>query len=66
MDQLFKLQPGQTSDIINTGYSLEIVKVNGVQDGKVQASHIVFTFKPIEDYIAPLRAKQAPHDFIKV
>lgn len=66
MDQLFKLQPGQTSEVINTGYSLEIVKVNGVQDGKVQASHIVFTFKPIEDYIAPLRAKQQPQNFISV
>lgn len=66
MDRLFKLQPGQISDVINTGYGLEIVKVNGVQDGKVQASHIVFTFKPIEEYIAPLRAKQQPQNFIKV
>lgn len=66
MDQLFKLQPGQHSGVINTGYSLEIIKVNGVQDGKVQASHIMFTLKPIEDYIAPLRAKQQPRDFIKV
>lgn len=66
MNKLFKLQPGQISDVINTGYGLEIVKVNGVQDGKVQASHIVFTFKPIEEYIAPLRATQQPQNFIKV
>lgn len=66
MAQLFKLQPGQMSGIINTGYSLEIVKVNGVQDGKVQASHIVFNYKPIDDYVKPLRDKQPPSDYIKV
>jgi parvulin-like peptidyl-prolyl isomerase len=66
MQQLFKLQPGQTSEVINTGFSLEIVKVNSVQDGAVQASHIVFDYKPIGDYITPLKAKNKPQNLIKV
>ncbi|HEY1064306.1 MAG TPA: SurA N-terminal domain-containing protein [Candidatus Saccharimonadales bacterium] len=66
INQLFKLQPGQTSEVINTGYSLEIVKVNGVQDGRVQASHIAFNFKPIEDYIKPLKKQHKPQNYIKL
>jgi parvulin-like peptidyl-prolyl isomerase len=66
MQKLFKLHPGQYSDIINTGYTLEIVKVNGVQDRKVQASHIVFTFRPIDEYVAPLKAKHKTQNYIAV
>lgn len=40
MTQLFKLQPGEQSGVINTGYSLEIVKVNSVQDGKIGRAHV--------------------------
>jgi len=66
MQQLFKLQPGQISEIINTGFSLEIVKVNSVQDNAVQASHIVFDYKPASDYIAPLKSQRTPQNLIKV
>lgn len=64
MQELFKLQPGQISGVINTGYALEIVKVNSVQDGKVQAAHIVLEFKPIDDYIKPLKAENKPSKYI--
>ena len=62
--ELYKLQPGEASGIIDTGYSFEIVKVNSVQDGKVQASHIEITYKPIGTHIAPLKAKAKPQTFI--
>lgn len=64
MVQLFKMQPGQVSGIINTGYSLEIVKVNSSQDGKIQASHIQFNFQPIGTYLAPLQKQYKPHTYI--
>jgi hypothetical protein len=64
--ELFRLQPGQYSEVINTGYALEIVKVNSNADGKVQASHIVFTFNSIDDYIKPLRDQNKPQNYIKV
>lgn len=63
--ELTKLQPGQYSGAINTSYGLEIVKVESVQDGKIQASHIVFNFKPIGDYIKPLKMKNPSSSYIK-
>lgn len=61
-----KLQPGQISGIINTGYALEIVKVLPPQGDKPQAAHIQFNLADIGKFIAPLKAKRPPHDYIKV
>ena len=63
---LAKLQPGQVSDIINTGYTLEIVKLLDVQGTKFHAAHIQFNFQPINTYTDPLQAKHKTHDYIKV
>ena len=64
VNAIFKLAPGQTSDIINTGAALEIVKVTSAADGKVNASHIQFLFQPIDTYIAQVQGKTKPHIFI--
>jgi parvulin-like peptidyl-prolyl isomerase len=63
--ELAKLQPGQYSGVINTGYSLEIVKVNAITDGKIQASHITFNYKSINDYITPLKKDNPSSEYIK-
>ncbi len=63
---LFSLQPGQYSTVINTGFSLEIVKVNQAQGSQVHASHIQFNFQPITTYIKPLEAQYPAHRFVKV
>jgi SurA N-terminal domain/PPIC-type PPIASE domain len=63
--ELFRLTAGQTSPIINTGYTLEILKVNSVAGNTVQASHIQFNFQPISVYTNPLRAKNSPKQYIK-
>lgn len=65
-DALFKLQPGQTSQIINNGYGLEIVKVIEVQGDKLKAAHISFNFKDINTYLNDLKEKQKAHAYIKV
>lgn len=65
VNELFKLQAGQTSGIINTGYSLEIDKVTSNDGTTVHASHIVFNFLPITTYTAPLQKSEVPHYFIK-
>ncbi|HSX07979.1 MAG TPA: peptidylprolyl isomerase [Candidatus Saccharimonadales bacterium] len=57
---LFTLSPGQTSSIINTGSTLEIVKVLSSSDGKVQAAHISFNFQNLETYLTPLRKQEKP------
>ncbi len=48
---LFRLQAGQSSDIINSGYSLEIIKNLEVQGDKIRAAHIVFNFQDISAYL---------------
>jgi parvulin-like peptidyl-prolyl isomerase len=64
IDTLFKLKVGETSKIINTGSSLEIIKLTQKDGTKVQASHIVFTFKPVDDYLKPLKKQEKPRNFI--
>lgn len=64
--ELFQLQPGQHSGIIDTGYSLEIVQVTSVQGSEVHAAHIAFNFQPISAYIKPLQNRQKPRLFIHV
>jgi parvulin-like peptidyl-prolyl isomerase len=66
VDALFKLQPGQTSGVINTGYTLEIVRVLQIQGDKVQAAHISFNLQSINAYIKPLQDAQKPKKFISV
>jgi hypothetical protein len=58
VDALFKLQPGQHSEIINTGYTLEIVKNLEAQGDRVRGAHIVFNFKDINTFIDPVKEKQ--------
>ena len=55
---LFSLQAGQISGVIDTGYSLEIVKTIELQGDHVRGAHIVFTFKDINTYLDPLKDKQ--------
>ena len=64
--ELFRLKPGQVSGIINTGYTLEILKVLSVEGNKIQAAHISFNLNPISTYIAPLERTQKPQYFIHV
>jgi parvulin-like peptidyl-prolyl isomerase len=66
VDELFKLKPGQISGVIDTGYTLEIVKVVSVSDGKVRAAHIAFNYQGITTYIKPQEAKHPAHRFISV
>jgi len=61
---LFTLKPGQTSGIINTGTSLEIVKLETVNGDKVTAAHIQFNFTSITTYITPLQKSEKPHVFV--
>jgi hypothetical protein len=63
--ELFQLKPGQTSGIINTGYSLDIVKLISANGSTVTAAHIQFNFLPISTYTAPLQLKQPPRYYIK-
>lgn len=63
---LQKLQPGQTSGIINTGDSLEIVELISSKDDSMHAAHIQFNFKSIDDYLKPLKAQHPQSLYISL
>jgi parvulin-like peptidyl-prolyl isomerase len=63
--ELFSLKPGQSSPIINTGYTLEILKVIDRSGSSLHAAHIQFTLQPITAYTKPLIANQKQHTYIK-
>lgn len=66
VEALFRLTPGQTSGIIDTGYSLEIVKTTSVTGDKAQGAHISFKLQDISTYLNPLKQQQKTHRFIKI
>jgi hypothetical protein len=63
---VFDLKEGQTSGIINTGYTLEIVKNEGLQGGKAKAAHIVFNLKDINVYLNELKDKEKTRVFVRL
>ena len=64
VDELFKLQPGQVSGIVETPTGLEILKVREKDGNTVRASHIYFAFKNVNEYTKPLEKKKKPTVFI--
>lgn len=67
IDALFKLQPGQTSELIPTGYGIEIVKLIQTQpDGKVRAAHMVFNYKDINDYINDQKEQKKTRVYLRL
>jgi coenzyme F420-reducing hydrogenase alpha subunit len=64
IDELFKLQPGQTSGVIETPTGLEIVKVIENTNGKIRAAHIVVNFKPVSAYIDSVKDEKKPRRFL--
>lgn len=57
IDAIFKLQPGETSGIVNTGNALEIFKVLEASDGKIKAAHIAINFKDINEFLNDEKAE---------
>lgn len=64
-DALFKLKPGEVSEIINTGRTLEILKVSQNDGTNVTAQHISFKLKNISEFIAPLKKQLPPKTYVK-
>lgn len=65
MQALFKLKPGQVSGVVNTGYTLEILKVLDKTGSSLHASHIQFNFQPVATFTKPLQTKTPPKAYIK-
>lgn len=65
-DVLFKLAVGEVSQVINTGFSLEIIKNLEIQGDKRKAAHIAFNFRDISTYVNDLKDKNRPRTFISL
>lgn len=65
-DTLFKLKAGEHSEIINTGYALEIVKTIENTGDRVRGAHIVFNFKDIGTHVNDLKEKQPVRLYLKL
>jgi hypothetical protein len=61
---MFSLSAGQYSAVINTGYSLEIVKTLEVNGDKVRGAHIVFNFDDIDTYLKSQKAQHPTRYFL--
>lgn len=66
VDALFALQPGQVSDVVDTGYTLEILKYVAPAGEKINAAHIQFKLEPITTYTKPLKENSKVYRFIRV
>jgi len=65
VNALFSLKkPGQISNIIDAGSSLQIIKVNSVSGDAVSAQHITINLKPIATFIDPIKAKEPAHTYV--
>ena len=64
--EIFKLKTGDTSEVINTGFTYEIVRAIAVTEKSVQAAHIQFNIKDVNTFIKPLADKEPPKRYIKV
>jgi hypothetical protein len=63
---VFQLKPGQTSGIVNTGYTLEIIKVIDATGNSRHAAHIQFNLKDTSVYLDPVKKQHPAQRFIKV
>lgn len=65
-DALFKLEPGQFSDILNSGYSLEIVKTIEKKEDKVRGAHILFNFRAIDADLNDRKEKNPTRVYVSI
>ncbi len=65
-EELFKLQINGYTQPINTGESLEIVKLLELQGSKAKAAHILFKYKDIDTSLNELKDKQKAKLYIKL
>jgi hypothetical protein len=62
---IFKIPAGQTSGIVNTGYTYDIVKVVDKTGDSLHASHIQFNLADIAIYTKPVQTQNPSHQYIK-
>jgi parvulin-like peptidyl-prolyl isomerase len=64
--EIYRLKKDGISPIINTGYTLEIIKVLDDSGNTRRAAHIQFVFKDISAYTKPIQQNHQPKKYIGV
>lgn len=64
--QLQRMKVGETSEVIQAGSTLEIVKLLANDNGKMKAAHISFNVRPIDKFVADYEKTHKRHVYIKV
>ncbi len=65
IDVLFRLKPGEYSQVLDVGYGLEIVKNIEQKDGRIRAAHILFNFQDITTQLNDIKDQQKTHSYIR-
>ncbi len=66
VDALFKLKPGEYSEVVDTGYGLEIIKNIETKGNQIRAAHIYFGFKDANQYVNDLKEQQPTRAYISL
>ncbi len=66
LQEIYKLGKNQYSPVINTGYTLEIVKVLKIDGTKRKVAHIAFNYKDISEFVNPIKKQHPPTAYISV
>lgn len=65
-NKIFGQAVGQYSEIIDTGYSLEIVKTLGFEGDKARAAHIQISLKDVNELLTPVKEASPTSYFLKL
>jgi hypothetical protein len=65
-EALFDLEEGDVSDLVNTGYALEILKNIERKDDTIRGAHIVFSFADIQKFIDEAKEAQPATVYIRI
>ncbi len=66
VEALFQLQTGQYSNVVNTGYALEILKNIETQGDRIRAARMMFSFTDINTYTNNLKDQKRAQLYLRL
>lgn len=64
VEALFALQPGQFSEVVDTGFGLEIVKNIENKNSQIRGAHIYFNFKNINEFLNDVKDEKKTRAYL--